>query len=47
MKNSYLLQQTENTSNSPKANKNQKSELFNHLLIARIKDTSIMFSFVV
>jgi len=40
MKNSFLLhQRTEGENNKP--------QVFNHLLIARIKDTQIMFSFVV
>ena len=46
MKNSYLLEQNTKTSNTNKNNK-KESEVFNHLLIARIKDTSIMFSFIV
>lgn len=40
MKNSFLLHQRAEGQNAP-------PQVFNHLLIARIKDTQIMFSFVV
>jgi len=39
MKNSFLLHKRPEGQNKP--------QVFNHLLIARIKDTQIMFSFVV
>jgi hypothetical protein len=44
LKNSYQLACIKENENSKKQN---KSEKYNHLLVAKIKDTSIMFSFFI
>jgi len=48
LKNSYQLANLskEKDSNSAAPAKQQKAERYNHLLIAKVKDTQIMFSFI-
>ena len=45
-KNSYLLQENENRQSNSKCTRSA-GHLFSHLLIGRIKDSSILFSFIV
>ena len=51
-KNSYLLQEQENKklqqdSGEVKKKRKGKRETFNHLLVGRVKDTHIHFSFII
>ena len=45
LKNSFLLKQKEEEEMGPE--KKKSKEVYNHMLIGRIKDTNIMFSFII
>jgi len=48
-KNSYMLQEQENSKNLEESGRKTKgpTEMFNHLLLGRVKDTHIIFSFII
>ncbi len=52
LKNSYQLQalsrqSTNDSDTASSSSNNKKAEKFNHLLIAKVKDTSLMFGFII